>query len=302
MTLYIPLKKLVLISLTFCLVVAIFALGAHAANPGELRISYINVREGDAALIQAPENFNILIDGGRAYAEPTIVAYLLSQGARRIDLMVASHADSDHINGLTKILENGSLPVGDILYSGYGEESTPWAAFVTAAASQGITPTLVSYPAELSWGSLIVNVLNPSADLIDPEPNDASLVLKIEYGSIDFLFTGDIDTTVEATVIARGTPLAAEVLKVSHHGSKNGTGAEFLSAVQPVDAVISVGPNAYGHPAASVIQALESLGVQVWRTDQDGNILVVSDGMSYTVYKTHWIFLPFIQYNYGNQP
>ena len=109
------------------------------------------------------------------------------------------------------------------------------------------------------------------------------MVVLLKHGDIEFLFTGDIDQEIEATVVARNMPVAADVLKVAHHGSIYSSSWSFLSAVQPDEAVISVGENSYGHPAPEVIANLELLGARVWRSDQQGTILMYSDGVSVTV-------------------
>ena len=142
-----------------------------------------------------------------------------------------------------------------------------------------------------------VYVLNPAAGLTNPETNDASVVLRIDYGSVKYLFTGDIDATIEATVVARQTPVASQVLKVAHHGSNYSSSNLFLAAVQPKEGVISVGPNSYGHPGAETIQRLGDVGARIWRTDQSGNITVYSNGSTYAVdgpLADFMIFLPVI--------
>jgi competence protein ComEC len=142
---------------------------------------------------------------------------------------------------------------------------------------------------------MTAHILNPVSGLGNPETNDASVVVLLDHGQNHFLFTGDIDGTIEATVVARGTPVTADVLKVAHHGSKYSSSAVFLSAVNPNEAVISVGNNSYGHPAAETIARLLAAGARVWRTDINGTIVITSDGVTYTVEpSTVYIYLPLV--------
>jgi competence protein ComEC len=228
-----------------------------------------------------------------------VLEFLRQQGITELDVMVASHADSDHIGGLIDILEANEIVVLQVMYNGYPGDTATWSDFAAAVAADGLTLTAVQFPAEIQWGLMQVYVLNPASGLGDPETNDASLVFRIDHGEINYLFTGDIDSTIEATVVARGTPVAAEILKVPHHGSKYSSSAEFLAAVSPLEAVISVGENSYGHPAGETLARLEAAGARIWRTDLEGNILAESDGETYQIFAGSstgetWIYLPVI--------
>jgi competence protein ComEC len=147
----------------------------------------------------------------------------------------------------------------------------------------GLALTTSQFPQVLTWGETTAYILNPDGAMGTPEPNEASVVVLLKHGNMKFLFTGDIDYAIEATVVARNTPVAAEVLKVAHHGSIYSSEWSFLNDVNPDEAVISVGENTYGHPAPEVIANLELIGARVWRTDQQGTILMYSDGITVTV-------------------
>jgi competence protein ComEC len=143
-------------------------------------------------------------------------------------------------------------------------------------------------------------VLNPDPGLVNPDQNDASVVILFDHGDVEFLFTGDIDTTQEATILARGTPVAAEILKVPHHGSSYGSSAEFLSTVEPEVAIISVGTNSYGHPSNDTLIRLANAGAFVCRTDEYGTIVVNSNGQTYEVSVCiNQLFLPIVLKNYS---
>jgi hypothetical protein len=198
-------------------------------------------------------------------------------------VMVVTHADSDHVGGLIHVLNAGDIPVRHVLYNGYEGNTATWNAFATAVASEGLAMAAAQYPQTHDWGGITAHILNPVAGLTDPSQNDACVVTLLEYGTARFLFTCDISSAVEGQIVARGTPVAADILKVAHHGSKYSSSASFLAAAQPVEAIISVGTNIYGHPAQETLDRLQAAGATIWRTDQSGNIVVVSDGLSYGV-------------------
>ena len=265
------------------------------ASSGTVKASFINVGQGDSILLRDENGFDVLIDGGKPAAGPTVVAYLRAQGVNDIDVMVSSHPDSDHVGGLIDVLAMADIPVKAVVYGGYDGDTATWYSFATAVYNEGLVMTPAQYPDTFSWGDMSVNVLNPDAGLSSPEPNNASVVLLIKHGEVAFLFPGDIDATQEATVMARGTPIQADILKVAHHGSNYSSGADFLATVAPKDAIISVGPNSYGQPGADTLNRLAAAGAHIWRTDTRGTIVVFSNGTTYTVTGSlYQVFLPLI--------
>ncbi len=257
-----------------------FQSGRGASN---LQVTYIDVSQGDSILLRDPNGFTILIDGGPPSAGAAVVNFIKSKGISTIDVIAASHADSDHIGGLITVLKDPAISVNRVLYNGYAGSTATWNNFTAAVEAKGLALEAVQFPQTLPLGLLTVWVMNPASGLGNPETNDASLVLKIIYNQNEFLFTGDIDATIEATIMARSTPLAADVLKVAHHGSVYSSSPDFIASVAPTDAVISVGNNSYGHPSADTIARIATVGAKIWRTDRDGNILVDADGLSYSV-------------------
>jgi len=276
-------RKAVLLAVFVSVVLVTFAATAYAATYSPLQVSFINVGQGDSALIRDASGFDVLIDGGNTSAGPTVVAYLREQGVDDIDVMVVSHADSDHIGGLIDVLNATDLAVESVLYSGYPGDTVTWSTFATAVANEGITMTIAQFPMTYIWGETTAHILNPEPGLVNPETNDASVVVLLEHGNNRFLFPGDIDSSIEADVVARSTPVAAQILKVAHHGSAYSSSEEFLTAVLPKEAVISVGDNSYGHPADETISRLLAVGARIWRTDQNGTIWVTSDGVAYEI-------------------
>jgi len=276
----------------------LLVVSASSAQPAANQTtSFINVGQGDSALIQDGSGFDVLIDGGVAPAGGTVTQFLRDHGATDLEVMLASHADADHIGGLIAVLQAPDITTHAVLYNGYPGTTSTWNSFVAAAAARGLTLTPVQFPSVLTWGDMTAYVLNPAAGLSSPATNDASVVVRLDYGQVRELFTGDIGAAVEATVVARQTPVAAELLKVPHHGSVYSSSAAFLSAVHPQVAVISVGLNSYGHPSPQTISRLQASGGVIYRTDRLGNITASSDGVTYSLVPTagpDHLFLPVV--------
>ena len=271
-------------ALTAIALLLLLAFFYHQASSDALQTTtFINVGQGDSALVSDGSGFEVLIDGGKPDAGDRVVNYLHQMGINELEIVVASHADSDHIGGLVTVLQATDIQIDQVVYNGYPGDTATWMSFTDAVAARGLTLTQLQFPTELTWGNMQVYVLNPAGGLDHPETNDASLVLRIDSGSVNYLFTGDINSTIEATVVARGTPVASDILKVAHHGSASSSSAQFLAAADPQQAVISVGDNPYGHPSADTLSRLTAQGAVIWRTDQSGNILVSNDGAGYAI-------------------
>ncbi len=260
-------NRLALISLAFAAFLCFSLTPSLAAPRSTLQVSFINVGQGDSILLHDDSNFDVLIDGGQPSAGPTVAAYLRQQHINDVDVMVSTHADADHVGGLTNVLEMTDVPVQAVYYNGYAGGTSTWNGFVNAVSQEGLALMPLQFPGTVTWGSMTVNVLNPTSGLSSPAQNDASVVLLVTHGNNRFLFTGDISSAVETIVMGHGIPLAAPVLKVAHHGSAYSSSAAFLSAVRPIEAVISVGVNSYGHLAPETLARLQAAGARIWRTD-----------------------------------
>ena len=289
------------VGITLAVMLGLLAISVGLAQPTSTQTTtFINVGEGDSALIQDGNGFDVLIDGGVTAAGPTVDQFLHDHGVTKLDIMLASHADADHIGGLISVLKDLSITTNAVLYNGYPGTTTTWNNFEAAVTGRGLSLTPVQFPSVQTWGGMTAYILNPASGLTNPDTNDASVVVRLDYGNIRELFTGDISGTIETTVVARQTPLAADILKVPHHGSAYSSSAAFLAAVHPHVAVISVGPNTYGHPSPDTISRLQAAGATVYRTDLLGNITAFSDGASYSMYPSPepipgaGVFLPLI--------
>ena len=237
-------------------------------------VHYIDVGQGDSSLILC-DGEAMLIDGGEADQSSKIYAYLENQGVDYLDYIVATHAHSDHIGGLSGAL-NYAL-VGTALCPVTSYDSKTFNSFEKYLGKQGVSITVPEPGDTFNLGSALVEIMGPQRYYDDP--NNTSIVLKITYGATSFLFTGDAERTAEADILDAGYDLSATVLKVGHHGSDSSTSYPFLREIMPDYAVIQVGKgNSYGHPAEDTLSRLRDAGVKVYRNDLQGTIICTSDG------------------------
>jgi len=289
-------KALVTVALILVLLTLLFSSLAYGRLQDSLQVSYIDVGQGDSILLHASDNTDILIDGGPHSAGPTVVAYLQNEGIDDIEVMVLTHGHADHVGGLIDVLSS-AIPVESVIYNGQHHTSLTYQQFLTETQRLGLTPIPVNAGQTYTWGPLSASVLNPQAPPTGDQ-NEDSVVMLIVYGDVRFLFTGDIGSDTEQTILDSGTLRTwaeAHILKVAHHGSKYSSSAAFLEAVGAELAVISVGAsNPYGHPAQETLDRLQAAGARVLRTDQDGTIVVTTDGQTYEVQANFVVFLPLV--------
>jgi competence protein ComEC len=237
-------------------------------------VHFIDVGQGDCSLILC-DDAAMLIDGGEASESSKVYAYLKAHEVDHLDYIVATHAHSDHIGGLSGALNYATVDTALCPVTDY--DSKTFDSFVKYLGQQNVSITVPSAGDEFSLGNASVEVLGPQRSYDDP--NDTSIVLKITYGNTSFLFTGDAERTAEADILEAGYDLSATVLKVGHHGSDTSTSYPFLREVMPEYGVICVGKdNSYGHPTDDTLSRLRDADVKVYRTDLQGTIICTSDG------------------------
>lgn len=238
----------------------------------EMTVHFINVGQGDSALIEY-KDIDILIDGGDNKAAKTVISYLDRQDIDDIDLIIGTHMDADHIGGLDKVME--SYKVEQIIDSGTKKTTKTYKDYRTAIDAEGAT-----YLADKDMGFQFYDALR--VEIIETgdgysHENDNSVVAKVSFGNMDFLFTGDMEKKAESHALNRFTDI--EVLKVGHHGSRTSSSAEFLKLTMPEYAIISCGvSNKYGHPHKEALERLEGIGAEIYRTDTQGDIRIITDG------------------------
>jgi competence protein ComEC len=253
---------------------------ALSRDDAPLSVTFLDVGQGDAALIEGPGGQRILVDGGpSAAAVRDALGRNLPFYDRRIDLVVLTHPQADHMAGLPAVLDR--YDVGGVMTTRFANKTDlyhDWTAFLATSRLPVVTATR-GQSIDLADGARLT-VLNPTSStrLTGPEElNDTSIVLRLTMGKVSYLLTADISDATEAALISRGTDLRSTVLKVPHHGSKTSTSPAFLRRVDPIIDVVSAGEdNPFGHPAPEVLSRLE--GDAVFRTDEDGDITVSTDG------------------------
>jgi len=237
-------------------------------------IHYIDVGQGDSALVLC-DGQSMLIDGGEASESSKIYSYLKSNGVSQLDYMVATHAHSDHIGGLSGALNYATVGIAYCPVTEY--DSKTFSSLLKYLDAQGVGITVPTAGDTFALGSALVQILGPQKAYDDP--NDTSIVLRVVYGDTSFLFTGDAERTAEADILEAGYDLSSTVLKVGHHGSDTSTSYPFLREIMPEYAVIQVGKdNSYGHPTEDTLSRLRDADVKVYRNDLQGTIICTSDG------------------------
>jgi len=256
---------------------------------GRLRMTVLDVGQGDAILVEFPGRMIMLVDGGGASAgsfdpgEKVVSPALWRKGVRRLDIIVATHSHPDHIKGLTALARNFKPKE---FWAGPAGGDDPLRGKLEASLPRGTVRKIAARGFQQHIEGVLVESLHPGpeAPLPGASANDRSLVLRISWGRTAFLLTGDIGLPAEETIGRSGLPLRAGVLKAGHHGSDSSCSPEFLRRVSPRLAVISVGRNnAFGLPKEATLLRLRTAGASSFRTDRDGAVEVTSNGWSYSV-------------------
>lgn len=269
---------------------------------GRLHIVFCDVGQGDAAYVRFPDGRDMVVDGGPNDRIIDCLGRHMPFWDRTIDMVVMTHPQKDHMQGLIAVLER--FRVGHFVRSDIANTTQGYVTLMDAIRVKGIDQKFMTAGMSITIGSTSLSFLWPSetqltkgvrasvavsdrSDVLGTttgDLNDYSLVFALRYGNFDAVFTGDADTRVEANY--RDMQLAdgsIEVLKVPHHGSKTGMSQRFVDVLRPKLSVISVGKNSYGHPSKEIIGMLQSRGSTILRTDERGDIAVISDGQKWWV-------------------
>ncbi|MBI2065192.1 MAG: MBL fold metallo-hydrolase [Candidatus Yanofskybacteria bacterium] len=282
-------KQFKLVHLVIFLCLSVFAFSTYSSasqKDGLLKVYFLDVGQGDAIFVEAPNGNQVLIDGGPDNAVIQKLGEVMPFYDKDIDMVVLTHSDADHVTGLIGVLER--YEVENIVYSNIVRKSALYGAWQEAVEKEGasILDPVAGKIIDLGSG-VTLSIIHPGGSLTGQameKTNNESVVLMLKYGQTTVLLTGDIEAKTERQIILSGADLDADILKVAHHGSKTSTIGEFLYGVSPQVAVIQVGTkNRYGHPVPEVLKRLEDYGIRYYRTDTDGNVKVVSDGQNYQI-------------------
>lgn len=246
---------------------------------GELEVHFIDVGQADSILIEQGE-YSMLIDAGTNSAAQTVVDYLEDQDISELEYVIGTHPHEDHIGGMDNVISNFSI--NTLLFPKVTATTKTYEDVISAAQTKNLKLTVPQVGKTYTLGEASFEILAPNSSSYS-STNDYSIVIKLTYGENTFLFTGDAEELSEEEMLDKNFDLSADLLKVGHHGSDTSTSQAFLNAVNPQYAVISVGvDNKYGHPKKSTMDLLKEKGIEVYRTDEQGTIIAVSDGKNIT--------------------
>ena len=260
----------------FCLVfLAIFII--YSSCFGALVVHFIDVGEGDCILIQMPNNKNILVDTGNLSVGYKVEKYLKSKNISQLNCIIITHMHPDHVGGIFYILPQ--IRTNIIYYNGYTpQENEYFFELIDLTKDLNIPMKILNAGNKLFLGDVTLGVLSP-IDPLSGDMNGDSIVVKIIFGKVSFLLTGDLNINGEKRLIEAGCNLKSDVLKVGHHGAEDSNSEEFMDKVRPKIAVLSVGKNnRYGFPSNVVIERFKIKEIPLYRTDIDGTIIIQTDG------------------------
>ncbi|HEX5888014.1 MAG TPA: DNA internalization-related competence protein ComEC/Rec2, partial [Pyrinomonadaceae bacterium] len=301
---YVPLLTLLmsrarwrLITLAQLALVAVLILHPFSAGAdGKLRVDFLDVGQGDSALVTLPDGRMLLVDGGgttdlrrgntdrRSIGEAVVSEYLWWRGLDTVDYVLPTHADADHIDGLNDVLRN--FTVNACLVARSPTNDPEYAKFEQTLAATNTHLTTIQAGDLIRMGDVQIEVLWPPAATYANEPsrNNDSVVLRVGFGRHSLLLTGDIEKSGERALVSAGRGLKADVVKVPHHGSRSSSTLPFVTATAPKFAIVSVGQNSmFGHPHAEVVERWQANGAQVFTTGKCGTITVTTDGTTLTL-------------------
>lgn len=242
-----------------------------------LFVHFIDVGQGDSILIDL-EEFEILIDGGGRNSG--VADYIDTYVDGTLEVVVATHPDADHIGGLIEVFN--SFVIGKLWHTGGTKTTQVYDDFQTAFQAEGCQIRTLTSGDTLSFSYLVFEVYHPAS--LTGSTNNQSIVLYLDYGEVDFLFTGDAEQEAEVSMITAGLLSDIEIFKVGHHGSSSSSSIAFLDILKPEVAIYMAGEgNGYGHPHHETLVALTSIDAEIYGTDIHGTIVIITDGVDYEV-------------------
>lgn len=295
--------------LLFALLAIAFSDNCAYAADGKLNVHYLDVGQADSILVDLPNNEVMLIDGGNYGTGETVVDYLKNQGITNIDYMINTHPHNDHVGGLIKVMNSDAFTVEKIYMTKAIDAVPRFIEFTELLDEKRIEPE------EIMAGQFLINdtvgdkkltvkCIAPFK-LVDDNTNNNSIVLKLEYGSISYLFMADAEAEEEQEILSSGENIKCDVYKVGHHGANTSSTQAFIDAVNPKAAVITADTsvNSTGLPAETILTRLNKAGADIYRTDLLGAIVSTSDGNSFSMNKTPQadIYLPSGQVTFSQE-
>lgn len=245
-----------------------------------LTVHFLDVGQGDCTLITCGDHA-MLIDAGDNSKGTTVEQYIKKQNITRLDYVIGTHPDADHIGGLDVAIYK--FDCGTIILPDFEKSTATYRDVIDTINNKGYKITRPVVGETYALGDAQFTIISPVSDDYGDNANNYSVGIRLTYGNTSFLFAGDAEEEAEEDMLESGEELSADVYKASHHGSKTSNTEEFLNAVNPEYAVISCGENnSYGHPHAQTLNTFRSMGIKVFRTDEQGAIIIKSDGKELT--------------------
>ncbi len=271
---------LILLLCLFFLIATLFSFLGHK----KLEVAFLNVGQGDATLITTPNGYQILIDGGRDLSVLGELKKYISYFDTSIDMVILTHADGDHLTGLLPVFEK--FTIRHVVTSSYVSSSSLEEIFEEKVVEEKAVRYVVSSGDSFHVDGVTLYMLHPKKDTLTytKDINNASVTFIMTYGEASFLFTGDLSSTYEPSLLVKQLPKKISVYKAGHHGSNTSSGELLLSYIRPTYTVVSAGEgNSYGHPHQEVIERLLKYNSHIFSTASSGSITVVTDGKSIDV-------------------
>ncbi len=268
-------KKLIRLALCACGISGLMNFPAQAQTD----IHVLDVGQGLSVLVESQGHY-LLYDGGDRSASSFVVSYLKQEGVQTLDYVIASHYDSDHLNGVVGSLN--VFPSAQIYAPNYQTDTKVFQSFENVVASKGIPKSQPAVGTVFELGDADIQVLSPSGSGYS-DVNNYSIAIRVQDGNKSFLITGDAEAESEAQICATGLNLDSDVYVVGHHGSGTSTSWDLLQKATPEYAIISCGAgNSYGHPHIETMEKLQAMEIDVYRTDKQGTVIASTDGNSLT--------------------
>ena len=274
-----------ILSASLILCVAIWYAVYYAEAERNLVIHFFDVGQGDGIFFELPNHVQVLIDGGPGSGILAKLGSVMPFWDHTIDVVILTHPHADHLDGLIDVLKR--YDVGMVIESGVSYVTSDYDEWNRLLAQKHVHVVYAHAGERVSLSErAVLDILYPFKDMVGARfanVHDSMVVTKLSYGSSTALFMGDAEKIIEYRLMGSGIAIAADVLKIGHHGSKTSSTEEFLHAVNPRYAVISVGrKNRFGHPHQEVIERIRKFGIKLFRTDEDGNVTFVSDGVLFS--------------------
>ncbi|MDO8574740.1 MAG: MBL fold metallo-hydrolase [bacterium] len=286
------------LSVIFAILIVFWFLVLSGKDGRELEIISFDIGQGDAILVKTPENQTMLIDGGPNNKVIQKLGQYLPALAKRIDIILLTHPHADHVTGLVEVLKR--YDVGAVILTGAELKTDVYSEFLKIIEEKNVPVVIAEAGEAIHFNkNLEFDVLSPeqAGDLVfnkksegfggaGNDVNDASIVGKLIFNNFSILMTGDATSKIENQLLIYGESLKSDILKVGHHGSKYSSSLSFLKFVSPKAAMIEVGAkNRYGHPSLAALSRLKMINANIFRTDLNGDIKILTDGFTTNIFK-----------------